>query len=502
MPEKIGKYVIINEVGRGSTGVVYLSHDPYYGRDVAIKVYNVDSSSDENRKRIARKMFLSEAHMVGMLQHPNILPIYDAGEENGHCYIVTEHVHGARTLAAYCRPDNLLRIDDVVELIYKAARALHYAHSRGVIHRDIKPSNIMLTLDSDVRIIDFGIALVADSEISRIEGIAGSPSYMSPEQVQSIELTNRSDLYSLGAVMYELLTGTRPFRAGNLQKLLHQIVFATPPPIHTLRPEIPEELENVTAMALQKDPEKRYKTGLDFAAELTRVHQKLRAQYNRIDQQEQFGLLRKLKFFHEFSHSEIWEVLRASSWQDYADGEEIVKEGEMDDRFYIIVQGRVGVARLGKALGYLDTRRLLRRDQLRARRQAHRDHHRRGLGRRDEGELDAARASLGRVPAALQPGVPAQHDRAPAERGTRELTAAHAARVCAPDESARCLVLVVLDHRVRRMIVDGLEVLGLDDIGAHPLVVVQGHGHVAHRVLDEFRVVVGPLGHEFLVRDA
>ncbi len=100
--------------------------------------------------------------------------------ENGHCYIVTEHVHGARTLAAYCRPDNLLRIDDVVELIYKAARALHYAHSRGVIHRDIKPSNIMLTLDSDVRIIDFGIALVADSEISRIEGIAGSPSYMSP----------------------------------------------------------------------------------------------------------------------------------------------------------------------------------------------------------------------------------------------------------------------------------------------------------------------------------
>ena len=100
LPEKIGKYVIINEVGRGSTGVVYLSHDPYYGRDVAIKVYNVDASGDESRKRIARKMFLSEAHMVGMLQHPNILPIYDAGEENGHCYIVTEHVHGARTLAA------------------------------------------------------------------------------------------------------------------------------------------------------------------------------------------------------------------------------------------------------------------------------------------------------------------------------------------------------------------------------------------------------------------
>jgi serine/threonine protein kinase len=352
-PEKIGKYVIINEVGRGSSGIVYLSHDPYYGRDVAIKVYNVDSSGDETRQRVARKMFLSEAHMVGMLQHPNILPIYDAGEENGHCYIVTEHVHGARTLSAYCRPDNLLRIDDVVELMYKTARALHYAHGRGVIHRDIKPSNIMLTLDSQVRIIDFGIALVADSDVSRIEGIAGSPSYMSPEQVQSIELTNRSDLYSLGAVMYELLTGTRPFKGGNLHKLLHQIVHATAPPVHTLRPEIPKELEAVTAMALQKDPAKRYKTGLDFAAALTRVHQTLRAQYNRIDQQEHFSLLRKLKFFHEFSHGEIWEVLRASSWQEYAAGEQIVKEGEMDDRFYIIVQGRVAVERMGRARGFL-----------------------------------------------------------------------------------------------------------------------------------------------------
>jgi serine/threonine protein kinase len=352
-PERIGKYLIINEVGRGSTGTVYLSHDPYYGRDVAIKVYNIDSGGDDERARIARKMFLSEAHMVGMLQHPNILPIFDAGEEGGHCYIVTEHVHGARTLAAYTRADNLLRVDDVVEIMFKCAKALHYAHSRGVIHRDIKPSNIMLTQDSDVRIIDFGIALVADSEISRIEGIAGSPSYMSPEQVQSLELSNRSDLYSLGAVMYELLTGSRPFRAGNLAKLLHQIVYATPPPIHTLREEIPEDLENVVATALLKEPEQRYKSGLDFAADLTRVHQKLRQRYARMDQHEQFSLLRLLKFFHDFSHAEINEVMRASQWQDYAAGEEIVKEGEMDDRFYIIVSGTCSVERNGKSIGLL-----------------------------------------------------------------------------------------------------------------------------------------------------
>jgi serine/threonine protein kinase len=355
IPERIGKYPIINEVGRGSTGTVFMSHDPYYGRDVAIKVYNIEAGGDHERARVARKMFLSEAHMVGMLHHPNILPIYDAGEENGHCYIVTEHVHGARTLSAYCRPDNLLRLDDVVELMFKCAKALHYAHSRGVIHRDIKPSNIMLTTDSDVRIIDFGIALVADSEISRIEGIAGSPSYMSPEQVQSLELSNRSDLYSLGAVMYELLTGVRPFRAGNLAKLLHQIVYATPAPIHTLRGDVPEEIENVVAVAMQKDPERRYQSGLDFAAELTRVHQTLRQQYSRIDQQEQFSLLRRLKFFHEFSHAEIHEVLRASNWQEYASGEQIVKEGEMDDRFYIIVAGNCAMERHGERIGLLSS---------------------------------------------------------------------------------------------------------------------------------------------------
>jgi serine/threonine protein kinase len=351
-PEKVGKYVIVKEVGRGSTGVVYLSHDPYYRRDVAIKVYNLESH-DEDRARVTRKMFLSEAHMVGMLQHPNILPIFDAGEEDGQYYIVTEHVHGARTLSAYCKPDNLLPIDDVVEIMYKCAKALHYAHSRGVIHRDIKPSNLMLTQANDVRIIDFGIALVADSEISRIEGIAGSPSYMSPEQVQSLEITNRSDLYSLGAVMYELLTGFRPFRGGNLSKLLHQIVYATPQPIHTLR-EIPELLEDTVAKALQKDPAKRYRNGLELAADLTRVHQTLREGSSKLDRQEQFSILRTLKFFHDFSQSEILEVLRASTWQDYEEGEEIVKEGEMDDRFYVIVSGSVAVMRNGNPVGELD----------------------------------------------------------------------------------------------------------------------------------------------------
>jgi len=347
LPDRIGKYVIINEVGHGSSGRVYLSHDPYYGRDVAIKVYNINADEDPQKARVTRKMFFNEAQMMGRLQHPNILPIYDAGEQDDFYYVVTEHIHGARTLAAYCKPDNLLRVDDVVEIVFKCAKALHYAHSRGVIHRDIKPSNIMLTLDNDVRIIDFGIALVTDSDVSRIEGIAGSPSYMSPEQVQSQEITPQSDLYSLGAVTYELLTGFRPFRASSLSKLLHQIVYATPPPIHTLRSDISEELEELVARSLQKEPKARFSNGLELAGKLTQVFQKLRTQNEKIDKQERFDSLRTLEFFHDFSHSEIWEILRASEWREYEPDDEIIREGEMDDRFYIIVDGDV-VVRSGR----------------------------------------------------------------------------------------------------------------------------------------------------------
>jgi serine/threonine protein kinase len=353
-PERLGKYDVIREVGRGSSGTVYLSHDSYFGRDVAIKVYRVDTE-DEERARVARKMFLSEAHMVGMLQHPNIMPIFDAGEEDGLYYVVTEFVHGARTLSAYTRPDNLLPIDDVAGIMFKCAKALHYSHSRGVIHRDIKPSNLMLTTDSDLRLIDFGIAILTDADISRIEGIAGSPSYMSPEQVQGLEITGQSDVYALGAVMYELLTGFRPFRAGTLAKLLHQIVYATPAPIHTLRKDIPPELEAVIAGAMHKEPASRYRNALEFAAALARVHTQLCSLAASIDHKEHFGLLRKLKFFHDFSSPEILEVLRAGSWHTYSSGDAIVKEGAMDDRFYVIVSGECRVERVGKTVGRLET---------------------------------------------------------------------------------------------------------------------------------------------------
>jgi eukaryotic-like serine/threonine-protein kinase len=351
-PDRIGKYYVVHEAGRGSTGTVYLSHDPFYGRDVAIKLYHA-TNTDDAEGRNARRMFLGEAKMVGKLQHPNIVPIYDAGEEEGRRYVVTEHIHGARTLSQYCRSGSLLPVDQVVSIMYKCAKALHYAHSRGVVHRDIKPSNILLTQEGDVRIVDFGIALVADSDVSRLEGVAGSPAYMSPEQVQGHELDARSDLYSLGAVMYEMLSGQRVFRAGALGKLLRQVVQQAPEPLRSVRPEIPEELEQVVSRVLKKEPDDRYRTGNEFAAELTRVHQKLRASQAEIDDEERFALLRKLRFFHDFSHGEIREVMRAGIWCEFPVGEAILRSGDIDDRFYVVVSGSVQISRGGNVVGLI-----------------------------------------------------------------------------------------------------------------------------------------------------
>ena len=409
-PERIGKYYVVHEAGRGSSGTVYLSHDPFYGRDVAIKLYHA-TIGDDAESRNARRMFMGEAHMIGKLQHPNIVPIYDAGEENGRRYVVTEHIHGARTLSAYCRPGSLLPVDQVVGIVYKCAKALHYAHTRGVVHRDIKPSNILLTQDGDVRIVDFGIALVADSDVSLLEGVAGSPAYMSPEQIQGRDLGPRSDLYSLGAVMYEMLAGQRPFRAGALGKLLKEVVHSNAEPLRDLRPELPEDLAELVHRVLEKDPERRFRNGAELAADLTRIHQKLRSSQTLIDEQERFAVLRKLRFFHDFSHAEIREVMRAAAWLDCQPGEPVLRPGDTDDRFYVVVSGRrAGRPRRPRSWPHRD-RRLFRRGRVCRRVAPGRRNRGRGAGTASQGHGDVARTGIDRLSAAFPQGVSQGTDR-------------------------------------------------------------------------------------------
>src|SRR3970282_1878 len=228
VPEKLGKYEIKKQIGRGSMGVVYQGYDPFTDSVVAVKVARSEALKNPEAGARYRKMFFNEAHTAGKLKHPNIVEILDAGVDGQSCYIVMELVENGKTLKQYCTPDNLLPYDQVVQIIFKCAKALDYAHREGVIHRDIKPTNILVTKDMDVKIGDFSIAHVISSDTTNTMpmGFVGSPRYMSPEQVQEDVISNQTDLFSLGIVMYELLTGRHPFATDSFSRLIHQIIHA------------------------------------------------------------------------------------------------------------------------------------------------------------------------------------------------------------------------------------------------------------------------------------
>ncbi len=345
IPKNLGKYEVREEINRGSMGIVYLGYDPYIDCRVAIKVAFIDALNDPETGARHRKMFFNEAHAAGMLNHPNIINIYDVGIDEDNWYIVMEYVEGGHTLKPYCALDNLLPVDKVVEIIFECAKALDYAHRQGVVHRDIKPSNILFTADQDVKIGDFSIAHIQseDNTATQTGEMMGSPRYMSPEQLREEQIGNQTDLYSLGVVMYELLTGKPPFAADNFSKLVSQVLNDQPLPLNDHRPDIPEPLNAIVQKALCKDTADRYQTGLEFATHLAGLFDHLERPENDISEQEKFDSIRQLEFFKGFADVEVWEILRASAWQEYAEDYEIIVEGDMDDCFYIIVQGFVEV---------------------------------------------------------------------------------------------------------------------------------------------------------------
>ncbi|GAB6043595.1 protein kinase domain-containing protein [Endothiovibrio diazotrophicus] len=357
VPRKIGKYDVVREVGRGSMGVVYLAFDPYVNREVAIKVANAEQLNDPTYGNTYRKLFFNEAHTAGMLTHPNLLAVFDAGVEQDICYIIMEFIPGGETLKDYCRADNLLPVERVVEMIFKCAKALDYAHRKGVIHRDIKPSNILVTRDMDVRIADFSIAYMnrsdSDTSVTQPVGLMGSPLYMSPEQAKEEVLSNQTDLFSLGLVMYEMITGKHPFAAETFSGILNKIINQEAPPLSRFRAGVPEGLEAVMRKALDKELSRRYKNGLDWAADLSMAFNYLEQHHDTVSNKEKFLDVKGLEFFGDFPDNEIWEVINASLWQTHKEGDAIITEGEVDDTFYIIVGGEVVVTKGDTVIGTL-----------------------------------------------------------------------------------------------------------------------------------------------------
>jgi len=265
----LGRYEIERELGRGAMGVVYLGKDPKINRQVAIKTLDYSQFS-ENEIKTIKSRFFREAEAAGRLNHNNIVTVYDVGEEDDFAFIAMDFVKG-RSLDEFSRPDTLLPINEVYEIIAVVAEALDYAHNQNIVHRDIKPSNIMYDPEThNIKITDFGIARITDSVRTRTGSFMGSPSYMAPEQMTGANVDNHADIYALGVSFYQLLTGTLPFEADSIGNLAYVITNEKHKPVREVRPELPASASRIVNKALQKKPGDRYNTGKDMAEAIRR----------------------------------------------------------------------------------------------------------------------------------------------------------------------------------------------------------------------------------------
>jgi serine/threonine protein kinase len=408
MPETIAKYRITRQLGRGRNGAVYLGFDPFIKRNVAIKLatggamtvcaatapwYEVrrDGSVDFGAPRedprgtsAATHALLAEAHVLNRLKHPNILYMFDAGVEGVNPFIVTEYIEGARSLKDFCVPHNLMPVEIALNVVRKCAVALEFSHSKGVVHGSVRPENVLLTPDFNVKLKGFSSAPPSKSDENALDAFR----YASPETARDGEMTARSDVFSLGAVLYELLTGSPPFEANNLMSLLYLIAGEEPPPPGTRRPQVPDFVDEITAKAMNKKIAQRYTACGEFAEALAHALERIEDTPRKTTLETppakrgatpgvkgdaipsvkgdatsglkgdatsvaRAAMLEKLAFFEAFTPREIDELVRAGGWLEYGDGDAMSSAREAGNSFCVIVRGRAAVRKDGRAIGAL-----------------------------------------------------------------------------------------------------------------------------------------------------
>lgn len=268
IPQRLGRYVIERKIGRGAMGAVYLARDPRINRAVALKVIPIEKEFEDEELAEARQRFFREAESAGRLTHPNIITVFDAGEDKHLAYIAMEYLPGV-PLTSFTDPKKLLAPRKALELCARTAEALDYAHNQGVIHRDIKPANLLYNRKDDtLKISDFGVARLTDNNRTKTGIVLGTPMYMSPEQLNAEPLTGLSDLFSLGVTLYELITGEVPFKATNIAVLMTKITTENPAPVSNRRPGVPPSVDALLFKAMAKRPENRFVNGGEMAAAL------------------------------------------------------------------------------------------------------------------------------------------------------------------------------------------------------------------------------------------
>ena len=357
-PAQIGKYRVVRKLGEGATSEVFLCRDEFRGRDVAVKRVRAAAIGDPMDGRYYERFFAAEAALVGQLQHPNVVQIFDAVAEPGGSYLVMEYVRGV-TLRRFCRADRLLPLDVIVEIGFKCAMALGYVFRQGLIHRDVKPANILAVIEDgaiiDVKVSDFGSVLNLGADTTQIFRV-GSLAYMSPEQLDGGTLDCRADMYSLGAVLYHLITGRPPFDAQGQAAMMHQIYSATPAAPSGLRAGVGAALDAVLTRALAKRPQERYADWDAFAQALSGLfanREVPRGELQGVLDSERFTLLRSLDFFTSFGDVELWEVVHRARWERFGFGHALYRKGEEGRSFHIIAAGEVEVFRDGQRVAQL-----------------------------------------------------------------------------------------------------------------------------------------------------
>ena len=268
-PERIGRYRILRVLGKGAMGVVYLAHDPQIDREIALKTIRFSEAEGSFNPEEAKARFLKEARISGRLQHPNIVTVFDVGEDGGTLFLAMEYVPGGSLSQRLADPDSL-PLHERIRITAEVADALAHAHDRGVLHRDVKPANILLTPHLDAKVTDFGIGklLTGDTDLTSTGQMVGSPAYMSPEQIKGDKLDARTDIFSLGVVLYQAITLRKPFPADTLTTLVYQILHEEPPDPSTLHENLPAEYSPILHKCLAKKREERYQSAAELAADL------------------------------------------------------------------------------------------------------------------------------------------------------------------------------------------------------------------------------------------
>lgn len=352
MTRRIGKFELRKVLGKGTSGTVYLAVDTFSGQDVALKVLDPEIVAGQELEKSHTKQFMNEASLAGKLSHPHIAAILEAAVTEDVGYIAMEYVDGGN-LSQFTQPGKLLPVADTIEIAFKSCGALDYAFRQGIVHRDIKPANIMVSGGTNIKVTDFGAAYLHQAQQTQIADI-GSPLYMSPEQITSQQLDHRSDMFALGIVLYELLTGTRPFAASSLSELFRIILSVEPAAPSTLRPEISPQIDRFVMRMLSKTPAERYPTWADLALDLAEVG-RLSVYLQTIPDSEKFVALRRMALVERLGDAEIWELVHISQWRRVPPRTVITREGDPGASLFFLADGEAKVTKQGRLLNVIRT---------------------------------------------------------------------------------------------------------------------------------------------------